>query len=115
VQAFLRTNYDPNFTAEETMRVMQKLISDGYVRQIGYTYTITFDGHLFHGYQEQLRIENIKQTISENDELARQRNDHRLVVGTWFAGIAAALLLLWQIFLYLYPVYANYPLFFWQK
>jgi hypothetical protein len=72
-------------------------------------WSITIQGAIFHGYVEQKRIDGINQFNAENAERVAIRNDRWLVRGTWFAGIAAVLLLLWQIFLWYYPQYKDYP------
>ncbi|MDB5154667.1 MAG: hypothetical protein JWR54_3418 [Mucilaginibacter sp.] len=91
-------------------RIVEKLIRDKYI-YITFVqganfekYAITFEGFLFNGYEKQQEIEEINQSIAKNYELVRQRNDHRLVVGTWFAGIAAVLLLLWQVYSFYHTI-----------
>lgn len=100
------------FYIDELNRIFNKLYKDGYINKDSDEYasfhSITFDGYVFVGYE-------LSGLIILENENRRLRNDHRLIVGTWFAGIAALLLFLWQVFLYFYPVHADYPFFFWQK
>lgn len=110
-----KKNINEYITAEEIQRILYKLTADGYLWQKGVYLSITFNGLLFHGYEKQAEIEELKLKIILENENRRLRNDHRLILGTWFAGVAALLLLLWQIFLYFYPVHKDYPYFFWHK
>lgn len=110
---------------KDTFEIIRKLEKDGFaVRDYindpvdKSPYWSTFDGRIFFnngGYTRQKEIDNLTLSLIAKNESRRLRNDHRLIYGTWFAGIAAVLLFLWQIFLYLYPVHRDYPLFFWQK
>jgi len=107
-------SYPPIFYGDILRRILYKLCNDGlvyteqqYAGKINYA--ITYEGFLFHGYVEQKRIDDLNQIINENAELARQRNDMLLVRGTWFAGIAALLLLVWYIFLWINPTYSDFP------
>ena len=103
--------------------VITKLIKDDYVKEnvskefntvsplTDKNYFITFEGLVFHqqgGYANKIILD------SENEKRI-VRNEKWLLRGNWFAGIAAFLVLLWQIFLYFYPVHKDYPIFFWQK
>jgi hypothetical protein len=110
---------------KDSFEIIRKLERDGFAIRDYITdpvnaspYWSTFEGRMFienGGYVRQKQIDNEKMGISVRNENRRLRNDHLLIAGTWFAGIAALLLLLWQVFLYLYPVHRDYPLFFWQK
>lgn len=109
--------------ADDLIRIKDKLINDGYLIErktntlgssIDPVYLISYSGYLFHGYIKQQAIDDLILCINAKNESRKSRNDHRLVVGTWFAGIAALLLLLWQVFLYFYPVHTNYPYWIWQ-
>jgi len=48
-------------------------------------------------------------TISAQNEKRTARNEFWLTFGTWFAGIAALLLFLWQVVLWFYPIYEKFP------
>jgi len=111
---------------KDTFEIVRKLEKDGFAIRDYITdpvdaspYWSTFDGRIFienGGYIRRKQVDDEKTEIIVRNESQRLRNDHLLIVGTWFAGIAALLLLLWQVFLYLYPVHKDYPLFFfWQK
>jgi len=106
-------------TAGEAWMIIDKLVRDGYVVERTVRSekvpTISFEGSLFHGYKVQKEIDDIYLAIAETDLRVRIRNEGLLVQGTWFVGIAAILIFLWQVFIYLYPVHANYPYFFWHK
>jgi len=93
--------------------IIVNLSEDGYIYKTSQIeYSITFKGYLFNefgGYRGKLSNEiNIKtkaETYLKNDLLYRDR----LLLATWTAGIVAFLLLLWQIFLFYFPHYIDYP------
>jgi hypothetical protein len=98
--------------------VLYKLIKDGYIEErISQTtnkgekrYFITFEGLVFNergGYITQ-------KTISDQNEKRIVRNEKLLLWWTFLAGAMAMLLLFWQIFLYFYPIHADYPYWIWQ-
>lgn len=62
--------------------------------QINHNFYITYEGYLFIGYEPQQEIKNLEYAISVQNEKRIIRNEILLVRGTWFAGIAAVLLLL---------------------
>ncbi|HWD89054.1 MAG TPA: hypothetical protein VG367_13070 [Mucilaginibacter sp.] len=115
---YLYKNEGINIDFEELRRIARKLEKDGYINivtTIGYV--ITFDGILFidaGGYEtkilaenaaaekQQLEIDRLKSFDVSNDQNQKTLNKltHRLSVATWFAGAAAALLLVWQIVQY---------------
>jgi len=66
---------------------------------------ITYEGLLSDTYEKKKEIENSGRAIAETNQMVAKKNEILLVRGTWFAGIAAVLLLLWQIFIYLYPIH----------
>jgi hypothetical protein len=108
---------------DDFVRIIDKLINDGYLIEIkkndqGTSIVplclISYSGYLFEGYQEQKRINDINQNITETKERVAIRNENRLVVGTWVAGIVGALLLLWQIFIYIYPIHKDFPYWIWE-
>jgi len=79
------------------------------------SYQMTYEGLLFHGYRKQSEIDEMNHVIFVHNEKRIVRNEKWLNRGTWTASIVGVMLLLWQIFLYFYPVHADYPYFFWQK
>ena len=103
------------------MRVVRKLLDDKLIIEHPahgtpvMRYHISFDGYLFSGYERQKEANDLKEGIISQNQMRITRNEHRLVVGTWLAGIVGVLLLLWQVFLYFYPVHKDYPYFFWHK
>lgn len=117
LKMFIR-NEKIDINQDELVGILLQIQHDSYVfvRPLSQQqFIISTQGLMFIGYLEQERVTKLNKAIAENAVWVGSRNDHRLVVGTWFAGIAAALLLIWQIFLYLYPVHASYPYFFWHK
>lgn len=66
---------------------------------------ITYEGLLSDTYEKKKEIENSDHAIAKTNQMVTKRNEILLVRGTWFAGIAAVSLLLWQIFIYLYPIH----------
>jgi len=97
-----------NYNLGDVLFVLNKLIKDKFVITSSYEglgeimpftnemYSITFEGLVFYesgGYQTKIDLDkaNEKRII---------RNERLLVNGTWFAGIAAILLLAWQIIVY---------------
>lgn len=108
-----------SFEASELSRILSKLLKDGYVDRRGEesepNYIITFDGYVFIGYEKQQILDN--ETIEALSIAKQEAKDYssRLLLATWSAGIAAVLLLLWQVWIWFYPVHANYPYWFWQK
>ena len=91
----------PFHSMDELTMFLRKLDKDGYVRSItDDIWVITADGFIFQGY--------VKQAITDAQTEKRiMRNENLLIRGTWFAGIAAILLLAWQIFQYYYPPHAD--------
>ena len=82
----------------------EKIISDvvgmEYTRNLNYL--ITFDGKLFlktvGGYQKQKELDDLKKQELIDDSAVRKRNDHRLVIGTFLAGLAATGLITWEMY-----------------
>jgi len=115
-------NMDAGSHVKEISEVLLKLYKDGYVHtqnEMGLSsYVSNFDGRIFiqnGGYVRKKETDDETANIIVRNENRRLRNDHLLIVGTWFAGIAALLLFLWQFFLYFYPVHKDYPYWFWEK
>ncbi len=73
-----------------------------------FEYRITVKGLLFNGYKNQ----SIKDGLNES---RIKSNMEWMMIGTIAASLFALLLLFWQIFVYLYPVHKDYPLFWFQK
>jgi hypothetical protein len=97
-------------TEYEMLIVLQKLLDDNHIEfKVEHNrYRITFEGLVFNGY-EQTAI------ISAQNETRIIRNERLLVRGTWAAAIVAAFLLLWNIWIWFYPVHKDYPYWFWEK
>ncbi len=100
---------------------LYRLMEDRYVYELenedvkgDIIYSITIQGTIFHGYAEQKRIDEEKRDIIAGNESRKLTNDYRLIVGTYLAGIVGVLLLLWQVFLYLYPKQSDFYYFWWQ-
>ena len=91
----------PFHSMDEIDVLISKLEKDGYLRcRFKDIYIITAEGFLFDGY--------VKQAITNaKTEKRITRNENLLIRGTWFAGIAAILLLAWQIFQYYYPAHVD--------
>ncbi|GAC1314469.1 MAG: hypothetical protein NVSMB24_39160 [Mucilaginibacter sp.] len=91
----------PFHSMDEMNMLISKLERDGYlICKKENIYTITAEGFLFGGYVK-------KEIIDAQNERRIIRNEKLLIRGTWFAGLAAILLLVWQIFLYYYPPHAE--------
>lgn len=71
-------------------------------------YRATIIGSMFIGYEKQ-------QTLDDLNSKHIANNTRWLLWGTWFAGVLAALLLLWQVFIYFYPVHKDYSYWYWEK
>jgi hypothetical protein len=113
----LRTHFKgTEIDADEVRRLANKLEKDGYIEiDAAHNCVLTFEGLLFGGYENKIEAEKANQIATEKDHRRRQRNQAALVSATWVVGVAVVLLVLWQIFIYLYPVHANYPRFLWEK
>lgn len=60
-------------------------------------YCISYEGSLFHGYVDQIKIDTAL-------DVRHNVRDFVLSWGTVLAGIAASLLLIWQVYSFLHPV-----------
>lgn len=111
-----------NIDKYEYQRILRHLAKDGYAdilisqnEKITATqYIISFKGVVFHGYQKDRILDNETLANALVSENRIKSYEDRLLWATWTAGIVGALLLLWQIFLYFYPIHANYPYWIWQ-
>jgi len=114
---YKRTNF---IDGDILSRIIEKLIRDKYIYVIAIQgvnfekYAITFEGFLFHGYEKQQILDNERIAKISRTEVDLRSYKNRLLLATWCAGIAAALLLLWQVWIWFYPVHANYPYWIWQ-
>jgi hypothetical protein len=94
--------------ADEYPQITCKLQKDDLIEKNAENqYIANFNGRLFIGYNNQKELEAINQIIAENNDSVRLRTYRMMVKGVWFAGTAILLLLLWQIFVYLFPVSSN--------
>jgi hypothetical protein len=121
IQLYLNDNNITGFDFDEIRRIVRKLIDVGYLRDFGNaTYTVTFDGNIFieNGGYTAKALRDANESLSEQRETDRRRTldallaansttlnvlTKRLVIATWVAGILGVLILLWQIFQYLFP------------
>ena len=132
----IAANMDATSYVKEIGEILLKLYKDGYVHTqntMGLApYVSNFDGRMFSksgGYSakasrdtataEQQRIDAARLIDLENQNLIHsgQLNTltHRLVVAAWFAFGAAAILFLWNVWIWFYPVHKDYPYWFWEK
>ncbi|MGZ3821471.1 MAG: hypothetical protein ACXVB6_12820, partial [Mucilaginibacter sp.] len=123
---------------DDIVRILDKLVNDGYVierkqdnngTRIIPQYLISWSGHLFDSYDakasrdaealEQQRIDAARLIQLESQNLTNSGRlnilTHRLVKATWFAVGAAAVLFLWNVWIWFYPVHKDYPYWFWEK
>lgn len=103
---------------EDLQAILDKLVRDGYsVLKPNNYYYLTFEGILFKesgGYQERQRLDKI---IADQTELTlsqSQKNADLIVFWTSVASVVGALLLLWQIFVYMYPHQSDWFYFWFQ-
>jgi hypothetical protein len=112
---------DASFNGKLLKIALYRLEDDNYVyeliNEIDKTikiYSITIQGAIFHGYKKQKEIDDLAFEIKGRAEKRAVLSDERLVFWTRFAGIAALLVFLWQVFLYLYPKQSDFYYFWWQ-
>jgi len=116
VANYLYSKFDYKITHRELSRIFVKLTNDGYMDTIIGDCYLTHEGYWFHGYIKQKEIDDLNQAISIQKEKRTARNEIWLTYGTWFAGFAALLLLLWQVFLWYFPTHADYPyIWIWER
>jgi hypothetical protein len=77
-------------------------------------YKTTIIGELFIGYEKTEILQDKNFKIAQNNASEARIYANRLLWATWCAGIAAVLLLLWQAWIWFYPVHANYPYWIWE-
>ncbi|MDB4922257.1 hypothetical protein [Mucilaginibacter sp.] len=97
--------------------IIEKLQRDIHIFKVGYAYAfqITFEGNLFIGYDKQRILEDDRIIKISQTETHLKSYKTRLLWATWSAGIFAGLLLLWQIFVYLYPHQSDWWYFWFQN
>jgi len=98
--------------------ILEKLERDKYIfrntSKLPNYFNISFEGNLFIGYQKQRILDDEGIITAQNNASQAKIYANRLLWATWCAGIAAVLLLLWQVWVWFYPVHANYPYWIWQ-
>lgn len=106
---------------KEIFEILLKLMKDGYITSPhggGHgIYFSNFDGRLFidnGGYTEERNRRIAHEIIASQNEKRIIRNEKLLVIGTWFAGFAAAFLLLWSMWIWFYPIHKDYPYWIWE-
>lgn len=106
---------------KEIFEILLKLEKDGYVTSTDNNgnrqYYSNFDGRLFidnGGYVKAKKVADENLTISSHTLTQDKIYRTHLLWATWSAGIAALLLLLWQVWIWFYPVHSNYPYWIWQ-
>jgi hypothetical protein len=110
-----------DWKSNELVEILEKLSRDGYTKRerIAGTYnfsnTPTVEGRLFIGYEKQRILENEELTKILNSEKRVEEYETKLYRATLLAGIVAALLLLWQVFVYMYPQQSDWFYFWFQK
>jgi hypothetical protein len=103
------------FNGDILRRIIEKLIRDNYVyitepQGVNYEkYAVTFEGYIFIGYVNQQTLQNEEVLRISQMEIDAKRYRDKLFWATLIAGIAAVLLLLWQVFVWLHPLYSKYP------
>lgn len=104
-----------SYSLEQIKLAIRKLINDGYLTDMGAgNYKITFEGDVFIGYEKQRTLDEEYLAKISRTETDQRIYKNRLLYATWCAGIAASLLLLWQVFVYFYPVHKDYPYWIWE-
>jgi len=90
-------------SGKEIEYIFEKLHNDGFLTILKEGHRLTFKGLYFEGYVIQKQRILMKESIEARNENRIVRNDILLVWGSWFAGTAGFLLLLWQIWIWFYP------------
>ena len=102
-----------NDDEKELQLILNKLLSDGLIEKDitedkRERYIISFDGLIFQGYENM-------QINDRQNQITIALTSKWVMRGTCAAAILAGFLLVWQIFVYIYPVHKDYPYFFWEK
>jgi|GEM_PF-4748205 len=91
----------------EISAAVDKLVQDGYVDKINdLCYKITFDGKVFiqsGGYVRQKELEDATIFEFKQEKKRAEEYQRKLLAATWFAGIAAGLVLIYYIFSWFFP------------
>jgi hypothetical protein len=89
--------------------VLEKLERDKYITPLTYNhdgstnYRLTIEGYMFEGYVKEKQAKDNQDVIKTQNEIQKVSRDIWILRGTWFAGIAAWLLLLYYLITYFYP------------
>ncbi|MDB4925889.1 hypothetical protein [Mucilaginibacter sp.] len=103
------------FNGDILRRIIEKLIRDNYVyiavpQGANFEkYAVTFEGYIFIGYERQQTLQNEEVFRISQMEIDAKKYRDKLFWATLIAGIAAFLLLLWQVFLWINPTYSSFP------
>jgi hypothetical protein len=95
--------------------ILEKLERDKYIHlhnQKGYI--TTFEGYVFIGYVNDKKLNEERILSLSIVKAEAKKYSHRLLMATWCAGAGAVLLLLWQVWIWFYPVHAHYPYWIWE-
>jgi hypothetical protein len=122
----LNNKFNWDISPKEKMMILGKLNRDGYIENVGQQgIRISLDGHIFiegGGYATKA-LKDANDALLIQMEVDRRRtldtllatNSTRLNALTKWLVIGTLAVLLWQVFLYFYPVHKDYPYFFWEK
>ena len=106
---------ESGIVSSEVIKILDRLISDKNITLITTLntsfkyYSTTIDGLLFIGYENKKTLDNEAIISLQNSESQARTYANRLLWATWCAGIGAVALLLWQIFVWINPTYADFP------
>jgi len=101
--------------ATDLQKILDYLMLEKYIELGDYQrYKTTIAGELFIGFEKTEILQNDAIKTSQNNAYQAKTYADRLLFATWCAGIAAVLLLLWQVFVYFYPVHKDYPYWIWE-
>jgi hypothetical protein len=109
----IKNKYTGNIN--ELTEILEKLERDKFIKRVKinstgeYENTPTVEGRLFIGYEKTRLLEDERLTSIGQMAIATKKYNTRLLLATLLAGIAAFLLLLWQVFLWINPTYSNFP------
>lgn len=113
---------------KEIFEILLKLLKDGYIATTSTTghgqYYSNFDGRLFiqNGGYTAKALKDANDALLAQTEIDRRltldvllaKNSTRLNVLTWWLVIGAFAVVAWQVFLYFYPLHADYPYWIWE-
>lgn len=117
IQTAVKEKFNVNYELDELKIALRHAKTDGYIHsnESFTAYIITLKGFMFIGYVKQRQLDDERLTSIGQISIATKKYNTRLLWATWCAGIAAALLLLWQVWIWFYPVHKDYPYWFWEK